>query len=172
MLAKVTCLSLAIAVVLYGDVAAQTASRPATPRTSGKWRSPKAPKPAQSASDSQIRQTSGISDDGVAPLNSAGPLGPASQAPRQPIARVTEGSGALPNDAGQVWREYDITPYVVRVTSTNRPEQAIVDWVLRDTGYEAWHSEPFRFLSASRARYASTTLHKSRRQWRTWWIAL
>ena len=93
-------------------------------------------------------ETSGIADDGVAPLNSAAPLG-AAQAPRQPIARVTEGSGALPNDAGQVWREYDITPYVVRVTSTNRPEQAIVDWILRDTGYEAWHSEPFGFLSAS-----------------------
>ena len=131
------------------------------------------PRRRQSASDSQIRQTSGISDDGVAPLNSAGPLGPASQAPRQPIARVTEGSGALPNDAGQVWREYDITPYVVRVTSTNRPEQAIVDWVLRDTGYEAWHSEPFGFLSANR-RTLTRLPHaaRSRRQWRTWSIAL
>ncbi len=39
-----------------------------------------------------------------------------------------------PNEAGQVWREYDITPYTARVTSTNRPEQAIIDWVLRETG--------------------------------------
>jgi len=56
----------------------------------------------------------------------------------------------LPNDHGQVWREYDISPYTVRVTSTNRPEQAIIDWILRETGYEAWHSEPLAILSANR----------------------
>jgi hypothetical protein len=65
-------------------------------------------------------------------------------------ARVSKGSGALPNDAGQVWREYDITPYTSRVTTTERPEQAIVDWVLRETGYEAWHSDPVGLLSANR----------------------
>lgn len=74
---------------------------------------------------------------------------PASSAPRATIAKVTSGSGTLPNDAGQVWREYDITPYTLRVTSTNRPEQAIVDWILRETGYEAWHSEPLGILSAN-----------------------
>jgi hypothetical protein len=65
-------------------------------------------------------------------------------------ARVSKGSGALPNDHGQVWREYDITPYTSRVTTTERPEQAIVDWILRETGYEAWHSEPVGMLSANR----------------------
>ena len=70
-------------------------------------------------------------------------------APRASIAKVTSGTGTLPNDAGQVWREYDITPYTLRVTSTNRPEQAIVDWILRETGYEAWHSEPLGILSAN-----------------------
>jgi hypothetical protein len=70
-------------------------------------------------------------------------------APRTPIARVTTGGGQLPNDAGQVWREYDITPYTLRVTSTVRPEQAIIDWVLRETGYEAWHSDPLGVLSAN-----------------------
>jgi hypothetical protein len=47
-----------------------------------------------------------------------------------------------------VWREYDISPYTARVTSTNRPEQAIVDWVLRETGYETWHSNVVTVLSA------------------------
>jgi hypothetical protein len=65
-------------------------------------------------------------------------------------ARVTKGSGALPNDAGQVWREYDIRPYTLRVTTTERPEQAIIDWILRETGYEAWHSDPVGLLSANR----------------------
>jgi len=63
--------------------------------------------------------------------------------------RVTAGSGTLPNDQGQVWREYDISPYTARVTTTKRPEQAIVDWILRETGYEVWHTEPLGILSAS-----------------------
>jgi hypothetical protein len=65
-------------------------------------------------------------------------------------AQVSKGSGALPQDRGQVWREYDIRPYTQRVTTTARPEQAIVDWILRETGYEAWHSDPVGLLSANR----------------------
>ncbi|MCC6493804.1 MAG: hypothetical protein IT424_12380 [Pirellulales bacterium] len=65
-------------------------------------------------------------------------------------AQVTKGPGTLPNDHGQVWREYDITPYTIRNESTQHPEQAIVDWILRETGYEAWHSTPVGLLSADR----------------------
>ncbi len=64
-------------------------------------------------------------------------------------AQAGEGSGTLPNQHGQVWREYDIAPYTVRVTTTQRPEQALVDWILRETGYEAWHGEPLGILSAT-----------------------
>jgi hypothetical protein len=70
-------------------------------------------------------------------------------APRRPVTKVTTGTDSLPNGYGQVWREYDISPYTLRVTSTKRPEQAIVDWILRDTGYEAWHGEPLGILSAT-----------------------
>jgi len=62
---------------------------------------------------------------------------------------VTNGMGSLPNHHGQVWREYDISPYTARVTTTKRPEQAIVDWILRETGYEVWHTEPLGILSAT-----------------------
>ena len=65
-------------------------------------------------------------------------------------AQVSKGSGSLPNDDGQVWREYDITPYTLRDQSSSHPEQAIVDWILRETGYEAWHSSPVALLSADR----------------------
>jgi hypothetical protein len=65
-------------------------------------------------------------------------------------ARVSKGSGALPNEQGQVWREYEIGPYTQRVATTARPEQAIIDWILRETGYEAWHSDPVGLLSANR----------------------
>jgi hypothetical protein len=68
---------------------------------------------------------------------------------RGSIARVSAGSGTLPNTHGQIWREYDISPYTLRNQTTKRPEQAIVDWVLRETGYEAWHTEPLGILSAT-----------------------
>jgi len=68
--------------------------------------------------------------------------------PRKPITRVTSGNGSLPNESGQLYREYDISPYTARITTTKRPEQAIVDWILRETGYETWHSEPLAILSA------------------------
>ena len=71
---------------------------------------------------------------------------------RPPIARVTRGSGTLPNDHGQVWREYDIRPYTLRVTSTVRPERAIQDWILRETGSDVWFSEPLGFFSVDRDR--------------------
>jgi hypothetical protein len=87
-------------------------------------------------------------DDGVVSGDAQPPLQSVKPA-RQSIAKVTRGPGTLPNDAGQEWREYDISPYTARVTSTNRPEQAIVDWILRETGYEAWHSEPLGMLSAN-----------------------
>lgn len=77
------------------------------------------------------------------------PLAPVTPDERPAVARVSKGPGSLPNDAGQEWRDYDITPYTARVTSTNRPEQALVDWLLRETGYEAWHSEPLGLLSAN-----------------------
>jgi hypothetical protein len=64
-------------------------------------------------------------------------------------SRSMDGQSSLPNDAGQVWREYDISPYTARVTNTKKPEQAIIDWILRDTGYEAWHSDPLAVLSAN-----------------------
>jgi hypothetical protein len=74
-------------------------------------------------------------------------------APAEPLptrVQVSKGSGTLPNDHGQVWREYDISPYTMRVESLEHPEQAIVDWILRETGYEAWHSTPVGLLSADR----------------------
>src|SRR5689334_17302209 len=83
---------------------------------------------------------------GAPPPGATGPIQTTPAGPRTPIAKVTSGNGALPNDAGQVWREYDITPYTLRVTTTTRPEQAIVDWILRETGYEAWHSDPVGIL--------------------------
>ncbi len=82
--------------------------------------------------------------------------------PARPTTKVTEGTGTLPSNHGQVWREYDISPYTSNVTTTARPEQAIVDWILRDTGTEVWFSEPVGLLSASREKlivYSTPEMH-------------
>lgn len=62
--------------------------------------------------------------------------------------KVTKGNGTLPNQHGQVWREYDLTPYTSRITGVARPEQAVIDWILRETGTETWFSTPLGVLSA------------------------
>ena len=67
------------------------------------------------------------------------------------ITRVEKGD-TLPNEHGHVLRFYDISPYTSRVKSTAKPEQAIIDWVLRETGTEVWFSEPLGFLSADSQR--------------------
>ncbi len=111
--------------------------------------------------DSPVRLTSSLSvadkagsaaNSGVAPATASVSLSAAASSSiaesKQPYMRVTGGNGILPNDAGQIWREYDVSSYTTRVTATKRPEQAIVDWVLRETGYEAWHTEPLGVLCA------------------------
>lgn len=121
---------------------------------------PAAPAPATVAAPAAVRTAP------AAPTAPAGPTVPApagatSSAPAAsgpgaavespPVElRVTKGKGTLPNDQGQQWREYDISPYTSRVTTTARPEQAIVDWILRETGTEVWFSEPLGLLSANR----------------------
>lgn len=110
--------------------AATTAAPPAANGFNGTWRSPTG------------------ATDATGNLPTTGGMTPLDNSPRQPIAKITSGTGALPNQNGQVWREYDISPYTARVTSTNRPEQAIIDWILRETGYEAWHSSVVSVLSA------------------------
>jgi hypothetical protein len=64
--------------------------------------------------------------------------------------RVTVGDGKLPTNRGQVWREYDIRPYTSKVTTTEKPEQAIVDWVLRETGTDVWFTDAVCVLNADR----------------------
>ena len=61
--------------------------------------------------------------------------------------------GILPNEHGQQWREYDLSSYTLRVRDVPHPEQAVVDWILRETGTEVWFREPLGILSAT-----STTL--------------
>ena len=66
------------------------------------------------------------------------------------ITRVTKSLNKLPNDAGQVWREYDISPYTSAVQGIDDPQQAILDWILKETGTEMWFNQPLGILNADR----------------------
>jgi len=71
---------------------------------------------------------------------------------RPGVTKVTRTFEKLPNAAGQVWREYDITPYTAELPNIDRPEQAVIDWIVKETGTRLWFSEPMGVLSADRKR--------------------
>ncbi len=95
---------------------------------------------------------------GFSPANQAGGNGPSSTFSNSDAAtssslrarQQNSGPVQLPNSAGQFWQEYDLRPYTKELNQIDRPHQAIVDWVLRDTGTDAWFTEPFGFINADR----------------------
>lgn len=73
-------------------------------------------------------------------------------------------AGQLPQENGQFWKEYDLRPYTSTINTDPRPEQAIVDWILRETGTEAWFGDPMGVLSARRDKlrvYHTPVVHET-----------
>lgn len=52
----------------------------------------------------------------------------------------------VPATAGQVWKTYDLAPFVKAAGPGSG--RLVVDWVLQDTGYGAWHGATPAVLSA------------------------
>jgi hypothetical protein len=52
-----------------------------------------------------------------------------------------------PASQGQVWREYDLRPYLTRVRGMEHPQRPVVEWILRETGTENWLGEVPGMLS-------------------------
>lgn len=122
-----------------------------------RWRSTsERPQDAVAAADQNagvVPAADDITPRGFAPRGFTPPDGVRQASALSKVGAADDGVGPigldLPHEQGQIWREYDISPYTLRVTSTNRPEQAMVDWILRETGYEVWHSQPLGILSAT-----------------------
>ncbi len=77
--------------------------------------------------------------------------------------RLAPSNESLPRTAGQERRDYDLRPYTGYLTKHSRPEQAIVDWILRETGPEVWFGEPFGYMSADRDKltvYHTPEMHQ------------
>lgn len=68
------------------------------------------------------------------------------------VTRVTRTMSQLPSDSGQIWREYDITPYTSQINTNEQPEKAILDWVLRETGTEMWFTQPMGVLNIDKEK--------------------
>jgi hypothetical protein len=81
--------------------------------------------------------------------NAAPSTAPSAATSQAGIAKVSKSMEQLPNSAGQVWREYDITPYTSRITNAPNPQQAIVDWILKETGTDLWFHHPMGILNAT-----------------------
>lgn len=61
------------------------------------------------------------------------------------------GRKELPTANGQQWVEYDIRPYTQNLKNVERPQQFILDWILRETGTDVWFNEPMGILNADRS---------------------
>lgn len=115
---------------------------------SASHRDPRGPDPAGREIGPNQPGLSGQTEASIpAPQDSAA----AAQLPGE-ITRVSQTLGSLPNEAGQVWREYDILPYTSQIKNSEHPEQAIVDWIVRQTGTDLWFHQPLGILSATRER--------------------
>ncbi|MDA7858841.1 hypothetical protein N9B05_03390 [Mariniblastus sp.] len=68
------------------------------------------------------------------------------------VASFTKTPNDLPSAAGQIWQEYDITPYTSQITNNKQPERSIVDWILRETGTEMWFYRPLGILNADKEK--------------------
>lgn len=84
--------------------------------------------------------------------------------PSSPLqTRKSGGAPALPTDAGQYWEEYDLRPYTRELSKVDRPQQAVIDWILRDTGTDPWFTDPFGFVNADREKlrvYHNQQMHQ------------
>jgi hypothetical protein len=74
------------------------------------------------------------------------------EAPPDPVA--SESSGQFQGDAGQSWQVHDISRYTRLAYSAENPapQNAIVEWIIRQTGNNIWHGEKLAVLSASRSK--------------------
>jgi hypothetical protein len=63
------------------------------------------------------------------------------------LVEQRQASAQVPADVGQVWKTYDIAAFVKQAGAGS--EKQVVDWVLQETGYAAWHGASPASLSAT-----------------------
>lgn len=66
------------------------------------------------------------------------------------VAAAEPAVAQIPTDAGQVWKTYDLTPFVQAAGAGS--ERHVVAWILEETGYPAWHGPAPAALSAGEGK--------------------
>jgi len=137
---RLALLAIVLTSIVAGTIEAQD-SGPSEEPAKLQWRNPGAGTPSRLDTNVEpVAATAEVKQAGATASNST---------TTGTLLKVTSGLNELPNDAGQVWRDYDLTPYTSRVTTTAKPEQAVVDWILRETGTDIWFGEPLGMLHAN-----------------------
>lgn len=70
----------------------------------------------------------------------------------EPLDDSTAPPADFRNEAGEVWRTFDINKYTSLPHSSSAPQSAIVEWIFRRTGSALWHGDKITVLSASRTQ--------------------
>jgi hypothetical protein len=55
-------------------------------------------------------------------------------------------------EAGEVWRTFDISKYTSLPHASSTPQTALVEWIFRRTGSALWHGDKVAVLSAGRSQ--------------------
>ena len=63
-----------------------------------------------------------------------------------------ETPAGFPSEAGQQWRDYDISGYTSLDHSQTNPQNAIIEWIFKRTGTSPWHGDKIAVLNASRTQ--------------------
>ncbi len=104
-----------------------------------------------------------LENTGAASGSAATPSTTSTQPSSNLQSHKTGGAPPLPTDAGQYWEEYDLRPYTRELNKVDRPQQAVVDWILRETGTDSWFTDPFGFVNADREKlrvYHNPQMHQ------------
>jgi hypothetical protein len=149
---------LSVISVLLGTLAAEAQTTPRSPTTSrASGGSTRAIVPRNRLAEDRGNASGAMGGDKLTPTSSdpalrvAGPLKPVAVAKGEPtVGSISKGTATLPNDGGQVWREYDLSPYSSKLSNVEKPQQAVIDWVLRETGTDIWFGSPLGILSADK----------------------
>ena len=95
--------------------------------------------------------TENVASTAPAPVNSGIIIASRDSILGDRITKISAKLEKIPQENGQIWREYDITPFTQGrklPTGSTPPEQMLVDWILRQTGATRWHTAPFGILTA------------------------
>lgn len=134
------------------------------------------PLPSGSASNAAIPSTAPAIPSTGPSIQSPPPATPALQNPppaspsldnRQPsrptvLAPKLVPDVKLPTNAGQYWVEYDIRAYTDTVKNMERPQQVLIDWILRETGTDSWFGEVTGVITADKSTlrvYHTQSMH-------------